>query len=89
MISPNPPSMQHIPNGGGLPPENNNLHHSNGTNNNSYKPIPPPKPKNYKPPFKNPPSNYNDEIPMGMPSPPPVYTHGKSNSHPTPMVSII
>ncbi|XP_044740428.1 tight junction protein ZO-1 isoform X3 [Chrysoperla carnea] len=83
------PSMQHLTNGlsnsDGLTPHSN----TNGTgNNNSYKPIPPPKPKNYKPPFKNPPNggNYGDESQMGMPpSSPPMYQHGKSNSHPAQM----
>ncbi|XP_065163753.1 tight junction protein ZO-1 isoform X5 [Atheta coriaria] len=53
----------------------------NGTNGNanpnSYKPIPPPKPKNYKPPYKNSPNNFNDGPMQQM-----HYQHNKSHSNP-------
>lgn len=66
--------------------------HSNGLDNgqmsplsgpngppNTYKPVPPPKPKNYKPPFKNQ-STYNDAPNMNNPNG--AYQHGKSHSNP-------
>lgn len=44
---------------------------------NAYKPIPPPKPKNYKPPHKGgyPPND-------ALMQPPLPYQHGKSHSNP-------
>ncbi|KAJ8928951.1 hypothetical protein NQ314_018413, partial [Rhamnusium bicolor] len=50
--------------------------HMGPPNGNTYKPIPPPKPKNYKPPYKQ---GYTGD---GMVQPPPVYQHGKSHSNP-------
>ncbi|XP_060522742.1 tight junction protein ZO-1 isoform X2 [Cylas formicarius] len=47
-------------------------------NGNQYKPIPPPKPKNYKPPYKQ---GYGGPA-DGMIQPPPIYQHGKSHSNP-------
>ncbi|XP_030745371.1 tight junction protein ZO-1 isoform X2 [Sitophilus oryzae] len=57
------------------PPLNHNGYDmgSPNINGNQYKPIPPPKPKNYRPPQGQ---NY------GMVQPPPVYQHGKSHSNP-------
>ncbi|XP_076275264.1 zonula occludens-like protein polychaetoid isoform X2 [Rhynchophorus ferrugineus] len=57
------------------PPLNHNGYDmgSPNMNGNQYKPIPPPKPKNYKPPQAQ---GY------GMSQPPPVYQHGKSHSNP-------
>ncbi|XP_056639868.1 tight junction protein ZO-1-like isoform X1 [Diorhabda sublineata] len=46
-------------------------------NGNAYKPIPPPKPKNYKPPYKQQ-TGYGSDI---LVQTPPVY-HGKSHSNP-------
>lgn len=66
----------------------NNYHHSNGFDNpalpqngppNTYKPVPPPKPKNYKPPYKGQ-GNYGPND--GMIQPPLPYQHGKSHSNP-------
>ncbi|CAH1098494.1 unnamed protein product [Psylliodes chrysocephalus] len=50
-------------------------------NGNTYKPIPPPKPKNYKPPYKQQGGVYGGVDPMIQP-PPPAYQHGKSHSNP-------
>lgn len=66
-----PPSNQ---NGYDMTPPNNNLGSMNG---NQYKPIPPPKPKNYKPPH-----NQSYGRGDGMVQPPPSYQHGKSHSNP-------
>lgn len=69
-------------------PMKNNYHHSNGFENPAvtqngppitYKPVPPPKPKNYKPPYKNQ-GNYGSNDAMIQPSLP--YQHGKSFSNP-------
>lgn len=49
---------------------------SNQNGNGGYKPVPPPKPKNYKPPYKQ---SYPGD---GMVQSPPVYQHGKSHSNP-------
>lgn len=46
---------------------------------NIYKPIPPPKPKNYKPPYKGQ-GGYGPGD--GMMQPPLPYQHGKSHSNP-------
>lgn len=47
-------------------------------NGNGYKPVPPPKPKNYKPPYKGQ-QGYSE----GHPQPPMTnYQHGKSHSNP-------
>lgn len=70
-------------------PMKNSLHHSNGFENggqhmqspqNTYKPVPPPKPKNYKPPYKGQPPGYAGAD--GMMQPPLPYQHGKSHSNP-------
>lgn len=66
------------------------MHHNgydNGpSNGNQYKPIPPPKPKNYKPPYKQQQQQQQQQIyggnNDGMVQPPPVYQHGKSHSNP-------
>ncbi|KAK5641793.1 hypothetical protein RI129_010340 [Pyrocoelia pectoralis] len=68
-------------------PMKNNYHHSNGFDNsplqqnngppNAYKPVPPPKPKNYKPPYKN--QGYGPNDGVLQPSMP--YQHGKSYSN--------
>ncbi|KAJ8981906.1 hypothetical protein NQ317_007298 [Molorchus minor] len=50
--------------------------HMGPPNGNTYKPVPPPKPKNYKPPYKQ------GYVGDGMVQPPPVYQHGKSHSNP-------
>lgn len=70
------------------------MHHTNGFDNghmnhgpppptngptNSYKPIPPPKPKNYKPPYKGQSGGYQHDPMMQPPLP---YQHGKSHSNP-------
>lgn len=47
---------------------------------NTYKPVPPPKPKNYKPPYKGQPPGYGSGD--GMMQPPLPYQHGKSHSNP-------
>lgn len=69
-------------------PMKNNYHHTNGFDNpalqqngppNPYKPVPPPKPKNYKPPYKGQ-GNYGPN--EGMIQPPLPYQHGKSHSNP-------
>lgn len=57
-------------------------HNMNSLNGNQYKPIPPPKPKNYKPPHTQ---SYGRGD--GMVQPPSIYQHGKSHSNP--VVSII
>ncbi|XP_064213330.1 tight junction protein ZO-1 isoform X3 [Tribolium castaneum] len=52
--------------------------HMGPPNGNGYKPVPPPKPKNYKPPYKGQ-QGYGE----GMVQPPmPTYQHGKSHSNP-------
>lgn len=66
----NPP-MHHNGYDNGLP------NHLGPPNGNTYKPVPPPKPKNYKPPYKQ---GYG--IGEGMVQSPPVYQHGKSHSNP-------
>ncbi|KAJ8915042.1 hypothetical protein NQ315_016017 [Exocentrus adspersus] len=50
--------------------------HLGPPNGNTYKPVPPPKPKNYKPPYKQ---GYAGD---GMVQSPPVHQHGKSHSNP-------
>ncbi|XP_031353908.1 tight junction protein ZO-1-like isoform X5 [Photinus pyralis] len=60
----------------------NNYHHSNGFEHqngppNAYKPVPPPKPKNYKPPYKN--QGYGPNDGILQPSVP--YQHAKSYSN--------
>ncbi|XP_071051834.1 tight junction protein ZO-1 isoform X3 [Onthophagus taurus] len=66
---------QMMRNGGGMENGNN---HMNQNGPNMYKPIPPPKPKNYKPPYKNQSYGPGD----GMMQPPLPYQHGKSHSNP-------
>ncbi|KAK4874165.1 hypothetical protein RN001_013525 [Aquatica leii] len=67
-------------------PMKNNYHHSNSLDNpglqqngppNVYKPVPPPKPKHYRPPFKNQGYGGNDVLQPALP-----YQHGKSYSTP-------
>lgn len=59
--------------------ENGQMGHMGPPNGqNAYKPVPPPKPKNYKPPFKGQSYGSND----GMMQPPLPYQHGKSHSNP-------
>lgn len=56
------------------------MNHMNPPNGqNSYKPIPPPKPKNYKPPYKGQ-GSYGPGDGMMQPALP--YQHGKSHSNP-------
>ncbi|XP_050513704.1 tight junction protein ZO-2 isoform X2 [Diabrotica virgifera virgifera] len=55
--------------------------HMGPPNGNTYKPVPPPKPKNYKPPYKAQ-GGYGGEIREGIIQSPPVYQHGKSHSNP-------
>lgn len=68
-----------------------NTMHSNGFDNgqmvnmqtngqNTYKPIPPPKPKNYKPPYNKGQPAYGPTD--GIMQPPLPYQHGKSHSNP-------
>ncbi|ENN70596.1 hypothetical protein YQE_12771, partial [Dendroctonus ponderosae] len=52
-------------------------HNANAMNGNQYKPIPPPKPKNYRPPHNQ---NYGRGDAMMQAGP--VYQHGKSHSNP-------
>lgn len=57
---------------------------SNNGPPNSYKPVPPPKPKNYKPPFPQSPKSptgYNENMNFGTPNGG-GYQHGKSHSNP-------
>lgn len=49
---------------------------------NTYKPVPPPKPKNYKPPYKGQPPPAYGGGEDGMMQPPLPYQHGKSHSNP-------
>ncbi|XP_063904633.1 tight junction protein ZO-1 isoform X4 [Zophobas morio] len=59
--------------------DNGPVGHMGPPNGNGYKPVPPPKPKNYKPPYKGQQGGYGD----GMVQPPmPTYQHGKSHSNP-------
>lgn len=64
------PSVHHNGYDNGLP------NHIGPPNGNTYKPVPPPKPKNYKPPYKQ---GYGDGM---VQPPPPAYQHGKSHSNP-------
>ncbi|XP_066261904.1 tight junction protein ZO-1 isoform X1 [Euwallacea similis] len=54
-------------------------HNMSSLNGNQYKPIPPPKPKNYKPPHNQ---NYGGRGDGSMVQPPSIYQHGKSHSNP-------
>ncbi|CAH1186640.1 unnamed protein product [Phyllotreta striolata] len=53
--------------------------HMGPANGNTYKPVPPPKPKNYKPPYKPQGGYGGGETAI---QPPPVYQHNKSHSNP-------
>lgn len=66
-------------------PKNNGF--ENGQPQNTYKPVPPPKPKNYKPPYKGQPPAYGAVTGEGMMQPPLPYQHGKSHSNP--VVSVV
>lgn len=69
-----------------------NMHHMQGINGppNTYKPVPPPKPKNYKPPFKNQPPAYAANDAGNMPSSNNGgYQHGKSHSNPVVCAEIV
>lgn len=59
----------------------NGQHHVQSPQN-TYKPVPPPKPKNYKPPYKGQPPAYGGGGGDGMMQPPLPYQHGKSHSNP-------
>lgn len=61
--------------------ENSQMNHmqTNGQNT-AYKPIPPPKPKNYKPPYNKVQPGYGPSD--GIMQPPLPYQHGKSHSNP-------
>lgn len=65
-----------------VPPMKNGYEGAMQSPQNTYKPVPPPKPKNYKPPYKGqPPPGYGGGG-EGMMQPPLPYQHGKSHSNP-------